>query len=263
VALGLLLTDDRARLARVEADPAARLVELDAVDLPADLVSDGRVQEPEGLAEVLRPLLRGEVVVAALASPEVRMVPATLAHNSERLRQTLAADPITTLGLLTGVWCRDQGVGDPSCLAVAADASVAPLAHMLAVAEARACAVDALPLTLLRVGAFRREFLSSTTVVEWNDGAMAWWATTTDGWPMAGGSVDPSPEQTAPGLWATRHGQQQQLTDLSMVAGFDASTESITFVPAIGAALAAVDSRVFAIDLRRPAWTLDPDAPAM
>jgi len=262
VALGLLLADDRARLARVEADPAARLVDLLVIDLPDGHVVDGRVQRPEDLADVLRPALRGEVVVAALGSPEVRLIPASLAQNTERLRQTLVDDPIAVLGLLTGVWCRDQGVGDPSCLAIAADLSVEPLGRTLAMTEVRACAVDPLPLTLLRVGAFRREFLSATTLVEWFDGRMAWWATTTDGWPAAGGSVAPSDDQTGPGLWVTRHGQKQRLVDLSMVGGFDGSAESFTFVPAIAAALAAVDDRVFAIDLRRPAWTLDPNAPA-
>jgi hypothetical protein len=139
--------------------------------------------------------------------------------------------------------------------------SVEPLAHMLAAAEVRACAVDALPLTLLRVGAFRREFLRATTVVEWCDGRMAWWATTTDGWPTAGGSIGPSPDFTEPGLWVIRNGQKQRMADLSMVTGFDGSVESFTFVPAVGAALAAIDTRVFGIDLRHPAWTLDPDAP--
>jgi hypothetical protein len=258
VALGLLLNDDRARIARVEAGPTPRLVELSAVDLADGLVVDGRVERPDDLAGVLRPALRGEVVVAALAAPEVRLVPATLAQSTERLRQTLVDDPIAALGLLTGVWCRDQGVGDASCLAMAADRSVESLGRMLATAEVRACAVDALPLTLLRVGAFRREFLSATTLVEWFDGRMAWWATTTDGWPTAGGSIAPSGEQTGPGLWVVRHGLKHRLVDLSMVVGFDGSSESFTYVPAIAAALAAVDDRVFAIDLRRPAWTLDP-----
>lgn len=254
MAFGVTFTDHVVRVVQVEASTTAQLVDAVELDLPADLVVDGRVRDPGRIGRLLRPMLRGQVVVAEAGGPETRLVPAAVAHDTGHLRRTVAEDGG---GTFTGTWCRDRGAGEPSALALAAADSVEALARSLMAAEASAIAVDVLPLALLRVGAFRAEFLTATTLVEWSDSGTAWWATTTDGWPTAGGRRRTDDGPVADGLWVTRHGEQQPLADLGHVGGLDGTDATSRFAPTVGAALAALDDRLFPIDLRMPDRTFE------